>query len=405
MNLLFLCPYLPVQGMHAGGGRMFSLIREHAKHHSVSVISFVTEEDRGHVGSLAGHCAAVVPVMRYHRTVARTPSLTPYVIRQQYDCHEMNAAITAFTAAHKVDLVTVEYMLMAQYLPPGYRSVLVIHELMSLAAARAGRHATGLKKLPSLFTILKTMVYEDRVFRKYDYLVTLTERERRLIRLFYPYAGVELAPMGADGRVFSPMYGAPEEHDLIFVGNFWHHPNVDAIHFFCREIFPLVQRELPATRLTVVGYKSLEVLGDLGKWRNVTVTGLVPDLKSHLARSRVFINPIRLGSGMRGKLLEAMAMGLPIVSTSIGADGIDAEPGREMLIADRPDEFAAAVVGLLRSKEMRARVGGSGRALFKRRYDWRMIAETMERLYEKLAHDGGGAGRSRPVRRGRRRGA
>mgnify|MGYP002358866669 FL=1 len=118
----------------------------------------------------------------------------------------------------------------------------------------------------------------------------------------------------------------------------------------------------------------------------------MPDLTSYLARSKVFINPVRLGSGMRGKVVEAMAMGRPVVSTSVGADGLDAAPGGEIVVADEPGEFARAVLRLLGSEGERARIGTGGRALFERRYDWRMVAETMERLYAGIARGGEGKG-------------
>ncbi len=392
MRLLFLCPFLPVQGMHAGGGRMFSLIKEHSRRHSVSVISFVGDDDIPRIPELERHCERVIPVGRCIQPSIPWPSVVPRVILEGFESTEMPRHIRSFMAEHPVDAVTVEYVLMSRYLPPGPPSVLVVHEFMTLAAWREWRNAPRRARTGAFLRMLKTLCFEERVYRRFDRLVALTRTEMDLIRLLFPWADVTLAPMGADGRVFFPRPGAGKAIDLLFVGNFFHPPNVDAMRFFCGEIFPAVLAARPETTLSIVGYRSREVLAGFDSHPNVSVEGRVPDLTSYLARSKVFINPVRLGSGMRGKVVEAMAMGRPVVSTSVGADGLDAAPGKEIVVADEPKGFARALLRLLGSEGERARVGSGGRALFERRYDWRMVAETMERLYAGIARRGGGKG-------------
>lgn len=371
--------------MHAGGGRMFSLIKEHSKRHSVYVISFVADEEINYIGELERYCREVIPVGRSTNTVIEQPSIVPRVILEQFEHREMYERIAAFMAAREIDVVTVEYVVMSRYRPGGCPSVLVVHEFVTLAAYRDWKNSSGAQKIRSFFTLLKTFCFENKVFKKYDHLVSLTPKEKRLMNFFFPGLKVELAPMGADGRIFFPRPAVSETNDLLFVGNFWHAPNVDAVTYFCDRIFPLILRELPGTKLTIVGYKSRDKLQDFIRYRNVVIAGRVPDMGKYLAESKVFINPVRLGSGMRGKLLEAIAMAKPVISTSIGADGLDARDGESIVIADTPVDFARRAIDLLKSKDMRERIGARAYELFREKYDWRRVVEKMEELYGEIA--------------------
>src|SRR5581483_4659396 len=173
---------------------------------------------------------------------------------------------------------------------------------------------------------------------------------------------------------------------LLFTGTMDYRPNADAALWLAREVLPLLRREAPAVRLFVVGHRPPAALVALGKCdRALAVTGSVPDLDPYWDAAAVYVLPMRTGGGVRFKAMEALALGLPLVSTSFGMQGLDAEPGRHYLRADRADEFAAAVLRLLSDADLRARLAPAGRALAEERFDWRHVAPRLLRAYASLA--------------------
>jgi glycosyltransferase involved in cell wall biosynthesis len=158
-------------------------------------------------------------------------------------------------------------------------------------------------------------------------------------------------------------------------------PNVDAVLWFTRYVLPLIQAQVPDVHFVVVGqrpHRRLDVLLDNPA---VTLTGRVEDPRPYIAEATVYVVPLRMGGGTRFKVLEAMAMGVPLVSTRLGAEGFPVTHERELFLADEPSEFAAAVVGLLHAPEQRARLAREGRAFVQRQYDWRVIVPRVETVY------------------------
>ena len=156
-------------------------------------------------------------------------------------------------------------------------------------------------------------------------------------------------------------------------------PNVDAVIWFATEIFPLIRRELPNVEFVIVGQKPTEAVMKLSALDGVTVTGSVDDVRPTIARANVYVAPLRMGGGTRFKLLEAMALRRAIVSTTMGAEGFAVQSGRELMIADRADDFSQAVIALLRDDTKRGAMEEAGYE-FARKYDWERIAPTVERL-------------------------
>jgi glycosyltransferase involved in cell wall biosynthesis len=167
---------------------------------------------------------------------------------------------------------------------------------------------------------------------------------------------------------------------VLFFGAINYFPNIDGVLFFEREIWPLLAASHPRARLKIVGqYPTPEVLALQGP--RVEVAGVVDDLRPHLARAAAVIVPLRMGGGTRFKILEAMAMAKPVVSTAIGAEGIDSAQGRNILLADAPADFAAAVGRVLDDAGLAARMGREGRALVEERYSWDTAAKLLEAFF------------------------
>jgi glycosyltransferase involved in cell wall biosynthesis len=190
-------------------------------------------------------------------------------------------------------------------------------------------------------------------------------------------------PNGVDIQEYAPRDGVGGAGvELVFTGKMDYRPNVDAALWFADEILPRVRAQAPEARFVVVGQSPHVRLRSLDGRPDVVLTGRVVDVKPYIERACVYVAPLRMGGGTRLKVLQAMAMGKAIVSTSLGCDGIDAQSGRAVWLANAPQEFADAVVRLMHDDTLRRDFGAEARALAVARYDWSQIAPLMEDLYK-----------------------
>ena len=174
----------------------------------------------------------------------------------------------------------------------------------------------------------------------------------------------------------------PGSSDLVFTAKMDFRPNVDAVLWFAEEALPLIRHESPETRLWVVGKDPHPRLAHLAEDPGIRITGWVEDVRPYIAGAGVYVIPLRIGGGTRLKVLEAMAMSKAIVSTSLGCEGFDLTADQELSVADTPDEFATAVLALLRDPEHRQRMGDAAHRYASTRYDWRLVVPRLEQVYE-----------------------
>jgi glycosyltransferase involved in cell wall biosynthesis len=220
-----------------------------------------------------------------------------------------------------------------------------------------------------------------------------SDRERAEFHELIPGVPVEVVRNGVDLDRFQAVAREMDPHHLVFTGVMNYLPNVDGVDWFCRDVFPRVRSQVPDATFTICGSAPEPKVRALAKLPGVTVTGAVPDVGPYLARASVAVVPVRIARGVQNKLLEAMAAGLPTVTTTAAWGGVEAEDGRDLFVADDPTAFAGAVVRLFNDRQLRDRVGQSARAAVAANYGW---DRTLERLDDILAEVGGG--RNRPCR-------
>jgi polysaccharide biosynthesis protein PslH len=254
-----------------------------------------------------------------------------------------------------------------------------------LSYARAARLApTTLEALRGRLRAWRVRRLEATLARRADAVVAVSEDEARLIRELAPGCRVVVAPNGVDASAVKP---TPPGDAVLFVGLLSYAPNRDAMEWFAREVLP----RLPAGRpeILVAGREpgpGLETLA--GRSPRLRLLGFVPDLASIYARAAVVVNPMRGGGGTRLKMLEAMAAGKAVVSTTIGAEGLAVTPGRDVVIANTPADFAAAVSALLVDRQRAERLGVAARALVEARYRWEACLAPLDDLYASLGRRG-----------------
>lgn len=262
------------------------------------------------------------------------------------------------------------------------KSLLVV-DSQDIHFLREEREAAVLKRDDLLWKAQQTKKEELATYEKMDVIVTVTDEDRERIlaessdldvRTIPGHGGYKLI----DGSVDS------EREDLIFIGGFRHTPNVDAIQYFCKEIFPLIKKELPDVKLFVVGSNPPpEVLALRGE--DIIVTGYVPDIQPYLRSCRISVAPLRYGAGMKGKIADSMAAGLPVVTTSIGAEGMGLIAGVHLLVADDPVDFAKAVVLLYKDKALWKRLSQNGRRFVQEKYNPEVLEKRWVQLLNSLS--------------------
>jgi GT2 family glycosyltransferase/glycosyltransferase involved in cell wall biosynthesis len=356
LRIVVLTPYAFYPPAHGGAVFTYNLIRGLAgRGHEVSILGFVdTEGERETQGEhLARFCREVH--LRTRGTGTRRPDplhFLPSGVRE-FDQVEFRADLKQLLDRLDPDVLHVEYTHMGTYSSGSTRRINTIseHDVAFLSAYRRAMAGTGLRERAHLhLDYLRMFRFETSMLRAFDLIFATGPREAELLSGFQglgervssaPFAGMDLS------RYARPPDTRTASNELLFVGSFRHAPNVDALRHFVRDILPLVHRSRPDARLVVVGNGAPAEVLALAKDPRIELRGFVEDLQPLYQRCAAFIAPIRVGAGIRVKLLEAFAAGAPAVSTTLGAEGIGAVHGREVFIADEPRDFAAAVLRLL----------------------------------------------------------
>lgn len=231
----------------------------------------------------------------------------------------------------------------------------------------------------------KMLAYEKLVVRRFPHVVAVSEHDRQLMSAWVDPSRITVVPTGVDLRQYQPDPNVLDREPsplVMFVGAMDWEPNIDAVEFFCKEIWPAVLAAVPGTKFRIVGRnpdrRVQQFAGD-----SVEVTGQVPAVIDHLREAAVVIVPLRIGGGTRLKIYEAMAAGKAMVSTSVGAEGLDVHHGRDIILADTPKEFAEAILMLLRDSDLRKRYERAAAELASY-YDWTAVGAKFEEVIEKV---------------------
>jgi glycosyltransferase involved in cell wall biosynthesis len=200
-------------------------------------------------------------------------------------------------------------------------------------------------------------------------------------------ARISSIPIAVDAQVLQPIQRKAGSRNILTLGTLSYPPNADGIRWFLQEVFPLVQQQVPNVTLTVIGKNPPADFVQMAEQSGgaIEVTGYVDDLTPYMAAAALMVVPVRAGSGMRVRLLEAFARAMPAVTTTIGLEGIIAEADKEILLADDPQSFAAATVKLLNDPDLQEMLAVNGRNLAEARYDWRAVLKQMDAVYARAS--------------------
>ncbi|HLY26065.1 MAG TPA: glycosyltransferase family 4 protein, partial [Aggregatilineales bacterium] len=264
----------------------------------------------------------------------------------------------------------------------GLPTVITPYESYTLYLSRLlAQQESAARRLAVWMQRIAASGYERAMFNDYGATVVLTETDRAALARLNPALPLHVIPNGIDLAYFTPEGDSAAEPALLFVGNYEYEPNLDAALYLSHDIFPLIRREVPAARLWLVGNNPPEALRALAA-PDVIVTGHVPDVRAYFQRATAFISPLRMGAGIKNKMLEAMAMGKALVATPISGEGIGLSGGTNVLFGNTPEELAQAAIRLLRDPDLRTRMGKANRAIIEESFTWEAVGRQYEALYE-----------------------
>jgi glycosyltransferase involved in cell wall biosynthesis len=295
---------------------------------------------------------------------------------------EMQRQIEELIPLERFDCVICDFLSPAPNIPELNSCVLFQHNVEAIIWKRRAEHAGDpLRRFYLKLQADRMLRYEGEVCRKVQKVIAVSESDAALMRDWYGVKRVDVVPTGVDADYFKPRAPVPPSADLVFVGSMDWAPNIDGIDWFQREVLPLILRRKPDCSVAIVGRTPPPAIQKLAvRHPFVQVTGTVPDVRPWLWGSKLSIVPLRVGGGTRLKIFEAMAAGAPVVSTTIGAEGLGARDGDTISIADSPEDFAAACISLLDDAAERERLRGRALQMVAEQYSWEAAAKVFEKL-------------------------
>ncbi len=397
MRILFLSEVLPHARVVSGVinvNRRINLLA--ARGHEVGLATFIRPSEVPFIPELRPALyememlPAPVPRGWLRRELSRDLRSIPHPFCAVRD-NAMQQLVGRMIDRSHYDVVIAEFSVMGQYLYrnpylPPVRRVVSVHTCLTTALRRTIQlNPWSWASLRARMVIQQLERFEFGIYRNVDHVVTLTGEDRVDLQRYAPDVRVSVVPYGVDATHFHPRPDVESDECLVCTGYYRQFPNRDAVVWFLREVWPRLRDRWPRLRFYVVGQDPTPDIYDLARRDDrVIVTGEVGDVADYLAKARVYVCPIRMGSGFRGKILQAMAAGVPVVATTLAAAGIPAQSGGNMMLADTPDTMATAIDLLLEDAHLRSSIAANARAVVVQRFAWPHCVDLLERVLKDL---------------------
>lgn len=405
-KILILSPIFPLPLKSGGQVRIFNLIKYLSDHFEISLLSLIRRGEERHIEEMMPFCSMVetIPVQIHSNNFDKVfslikPSQLPRTLKRFcqwtggipfHVCRFYHPDFIkklkkivgrdGYDVVHAIYSQMAPYLIQAKALDKNIKSILDDIDLFFVTKYREYLTQKGPASFFYDLEYKKIRDYVARTWPRFDGITVMSEEDKKKLLSLRPELNISVVPNGVDINYFQPHSHRKNCNKLAFVGGSLHYPNVDALSYFCEEIFPLVLHEMKDVSFTVIGEFSSNLIpkGD----HEIHFTGYVEDIRPYLKDCSLNIVPLRIGGGTRLKILEAMALGIPTVSTSIGCEGIEAERDRDIIIADDPKEFAEGIKAVLRDPSLQQRLAENGRHVVEQKYSWPRIVSRLEEIYQ-----------------------
>jgi sugar transferase (PEP-CTERM/EpsH1 system associated) len=385
VKILYVCHRFPFPPRGGGRIRAFHTIKHLARVHAVTVASLLrSEQETADGAGLRNYCESVIAEqlrepLSVARMLARLPTTIPSTMGYFYS-PQLARRIHEALASTQYDLLLVHCSSVAQYVAgttAGAR-ILDFGDLDSQKWLTYARYKPFPLSLGYWLEGLKLQRAEKALARQFDLCTCATWDEWKTLDRFQTARRASWFPNGVDTEFYTPGHRSHDADTLCFVGAMDYFPNEQCMLEFCATTLPLVRARRPATQLLIVGAGPSRRVRRLGSIPGVTVTGFVPDVRPYLQRATVALAPLTIARGVQNKVLEALAMGVPVVCSTLAARGVDAKPGEHLLTADSPGACADAIVGLLERPAERQRLATAGRARALSHLSWSRALQQLD---------------------------
>lgn len=391
MKILFITPLLPHPCVdHASAFSEHKMIRYLSERHDVSLVSFVrSDKERKLAKDMRGYCRRVetVPLpkgsLRRLWVRANLITLTPMSISNSC-CREMRSMIRSMVRQEKFDIVQMEHTSMGQYVSEigNSATVISVHDLVFVTAKRHTNHLRhSRKKVEWFIESLVSRWYESRQYAKFDFVLAISEKMKDVLLDCNSSLNVLAIPPGVDIPDRRKLHRNGKGKNLIFMGAMWRRENIESVLYFYHNVFALIRKVIPDVILYIVGGSPSDEIRSLSADPSVKVTGYVEDLSDYYLKCDVSIAPMCIAGGIMCKILDAMAAGLPVVTTSQGNEGVGAEAGKNILVEDDPGSFANRTIELLQDGQLRKTISDNALDFVRRNFSWEQAIDSLENWY------------------------
>lgn len=391
MKILYLCHRFPFPPKRGGKIRPFNMIRHlTALGHRVTVCSLARSDEEAVEGAgIEPYCERFeVGIVRNSvqtlRMAARLPLTTPSSMGYFY-CPELARKIDHLLKTEKWDLIFVHCSSVAQYVErvTDVPKILDFGDMDSQKWLEYANHKSFPLSLGYRLEGNKMLVAEKRLSRKFDLCTATTRAEWETLEGYGTAAATDWFPNGVDSDFFCPDEAAYDADTISFVGRMDYYPNQECMFDFCATVWPVLKSRRAGMKLLIVGADPSPAVRKLGELPGVTVTGSVPDVRPFVRSSALMVAPLNIARGTQNKILEAMAMGVPVVTSRTAAGGVDAENEKQFLVADTPNDYADLILRVVENADERARLAHDGRARMLSHHAWPKSMKRLDAIIER----------------------
>lgn len=392
MKILMLTPYLPFPLMSGGQTRSYNLIKNLSKKHEITLFSLVKDDkERKYIPELEKFCKKVRVFNRPPKpwtlsNILRTGfSSYPFLVIRNLATKE-SAAIKDELSSSKYDLIHAETFYVMPHIPKTEVPILLVEQTVEYLVYKHYVEEQAPKILAPLLKIdvMKLKFWETYFWRHAKKVVAMSDSDRNQMKSLSPGLSIDIVPNGIDANYF--LAKKKEEVSpprVLYVGNFTWLQNIEAVEDLVNKVWPKIKKEVTEAKLWIVGMHMTGYIKNLMS-KDIEVTEGIPDIRDAYRKSTVLVTPIRGPGGTRLKILEAMASALPVVTTTVGAEGLGVENGQEALITDNLEDLVKSAVRVLRNSKLAKELGDTGRKFVEKNYTWDVSAEKLDRIYGEI---------------------
>lgn len=392
MKILMLTPYLPYPLMSGGQTRSYNLIKNLSKKHEITLFSLIKDEsEKEHIKELEKLCTKVRVFKRSKtpwtfRNILRTGfGSYPFLVIRNLSGEERRA-VKEELSKEKYDLIHAETFYVMPHIPSTHIPILLVEQTVEYLVYKHYVEKQAKFWLRPLLRIdlLKIKFWEKYYWKQADRVVAMSESDRNTMRELLPGLDIDIVPNGIDIDHFSnKKVEKAKVPTILYVGNFTWLQNIEAVDALYSKVWPIIKNSIPNARLWIVGNNMTPKIKSMDQEKDIEITERIPDIRDAYKRANVLVTPIKGPGGTRLKILEAMASGLPVVTTSVGAEGLNIKDDKQAIIKDNYEVLGEEAVKVLTNKALAQRLGKEGQRFVEENYTWNVSSKILDDIYTK----------------------